>query len=339
MPADFKQTHITHQWKYNSPLISCRFDPSGRYVFSTAEDMTVQRWELGTGKSAVYPAVHDSWVRGLTFVNGGKTLVTGAFDGRLMWWDALAEKPSQPLKKVDAHDGWIRHLDVSPDGKMIVSGGNDHHVKLWNSADGKLLKSFSGHDSHVYSVLFHPDGKHVLSGDLSGVVNQWDIASGKKVRSFDAKTLHSYNGGQQVHYGGVRSLTVSPDQKYIAASGLHKATNPLGAVNEPIVLLFDWKTGKKVNSFVAAGVRGVAWRAKFHPDGFLVSCSGGSGGGYLLFWKPGSDKVLHKFKMRNTARDMDLHADGIQVATVHYDRQVRISRMAAKAKPASTKKK
>ena len=338
MKADFKQTHIVNQWKNGSPLISCRFDPSGKYVFSTAEDMTVQRWELATGKKTLLPATHDSWVRGLAFVDKGKLLVTGGFDGRLMWWDALAAKPDKPMKKLDAHDGWIRHLNVSMDGKTLASCGNDHLVKLWNATDGKPIRTLSGHESHVYSVTFHSDGKHLLSGDLSGVVHQWEIATGKRVRTFDAKALHTYNGGQQVHYGGVRSISISPENKYIACSGLYKATNPLGAVNEPIVLLFDWKTGKKVNSFVAPGVRGIAWRTQFHPEGFLVTSSGGSGGGYLLFWKPGSDKVLHKLKLPNTARDMDLHQDGIQVATIHHDRQIRICRMAVKAKPPVKKK-
>ncbi len=77
-----------------------------------------------------------------------------------------------------------------------------------------------------------------------GVLNQWEIATGKLARTFDAKPLHTYEGGQQVDYGGVRALAVSTDGKWLAAGGLYKATNPLGAVNEPIVLLFDWKTQK-----------------------------------------------------------------------------------------------
>ncbi|MFQ5732145.1 MAG: WD40 repeat domain-containing protein [Planctomycetaceae bacterium] len=337
MKADPKQTHVALTWKHSSPLISCRFDPSGKFLFTSAEDRTVQRWEMPSGKKTLFPAMHDSWVRGLAFVDGGKSLVTGGFDGQLMWWPALAEKP-QPTRKIQAHNGWVRYLDVSPDGTLLASCGNDNLVKLWNAADGKAVKSLAGHKSNVYSVLFHPDGKHLLSGDLDGDVKLWEIAAGKAVRTFDAKALHTYNGGQQVHYGGVRSMSLSPDKKYLACSGLYKATNPLGAVNEPIVLLFDWKTGKKVHSFVTKGVRGIAWRTIFHPDGYLVTGSGGSGGGYLIFWKPGSNSDFHKLKLPNTARDMDLHKDGVQIATIHYDRQVRISRMAPKPKPPAKKK-
>lgn len=335
MKPDPKQTHVAATWKHTSPLISCRFDPGGQHLFVTAEDMTVQRFETTTGKKSAFPAEHDSWVRGLAFSGDGQTLFTGGFDGRIMWWEAAAAKP-QPTKRIDAHDGWVRCLARSPDGTLLASGGNDHLVKVWNAEDGEPVRAFSGHEMHVYSVLFHPSGQWLLSGDLAGKIKQWDVNSGKPVREFDAGALHSYNSGQQVHYGGVRSLALSPDhpsggaRRWLAASGLHKASNPLGAVNEPLVLRFDWETGKLKTSHVAGGVRGIAWRTLFLPDGALLAASGGSGGGYLIFWQDDA-KELHKLKLPNTARDMDLHPDGVQVATVHYDRQVRICRMAAKA--------
>ena len=135
-----------------------------------------------------------------------------------------------------------------------------------------------------------------------------------------------------MHYGGVRSIALSPDGKHLACCGLHKATNPLGAVNEPLVLLFEWESQKKIHSHVAAGVKGIAWQIAWLADGTLVAASGGSGGGYLIFWKLGADKEFHKLKLPNTARDFDLHPDGLQIATVHYDKKVRISRMTAKPK-------
>ena len=41
----------------------------------------------------------------------------------------------------------------------------------------------------------------------------WEVATGKEVRTFDAKPLHTYEGGQQVDFGGVRALAISPDGK------------------------------------------------------------------------------------------------------------------------------
>lgn len=326
--ADPKKTHVSVTYKHNSPLMKCRFDPTGRYVFATAEDMTIQRWDLKSGAKVAY-AGHDSWVYGLAFTADGKTMVTGGCDGQLIWWPVEGDKPA-PIRKVPAHDGWIRQIAISGDGKFLASAGNDHVVKLWNVADGKLVRELKGHDCHVYSVMFHPDGKFVLSGDLKGKVHQFEIATGKLVRTFEAKALHSYNKGQGIDYGGVRALAITPDGKYLACGGLHKASNPLGAVNEPLVMLFEWESQKLAKSQVAAGVKGVVWRALYHADGYLAAASGGSGGGYLIFWKPDAVKEIHKLKLPDTARDMDLHNDGLRLATAHYNRSLIISSMTPK---------
>jgi WD40 repeat protein len=328
MPADIKLTHVAKALPHGSPLVSCRFDPKGRFVFAGAEDNTVQRWDLS--KDAKVPlAAHDSWVKSLAFSSDGETLVTGGYDGRLIWWPVAAEKP-EPVRKVEAHAGWIRGLSASADGKLLASCGNDRLVKLWNLSDGALVREFSGHESHVYSVLFHPGGQFILSGDLKGVIKQWETATGKLVRSFDAKALHSYNGGQQVDFGGVRGLALSPDGKYLAASGLFNASNPLGAVHDPVVLLFEWESQKLVQTHIAEGLKGVAWRVLYLPDGTLAAVCGGSSGGFLSFWKPDQNKELHRVALPNLARDFDLHAGGIQLAVAHFDRQVRICKMAAK---------
>ena len=141
-------------------------------------------------------------------------------DDTHIWWSALAERP-EPIHKVKAHAGWIRALDVSSDGKLLASGGNDRILKIWNLADAKPVREITGHELDIYSVMFHPDGKHLLAGDLMGHIRQWEIATGKEVRKFEAKELHTYHRGQRVHYGGVRSLALSPDGILLIAGGLH----------------------------------------------------------------------------------------------------------------------
>ena len=71
------------------------------------------------------------------------------------------------------------------------------------------------------------------------------LPAGKEARRLDAGKLYAYNAGQGVDYGGVRDLSFSPDGKYLACSGLVDASNPLGAVSNPAVLLLDWATGKE----------------------------------------------------------------------------------------------
>lgn len=331
---DPTKTHVASDLKSSSPLICCRFDPRGQFLFAGTEDNTIVRWILGSDKPVTDKPVtlsgHHSWINALAFSNDGQTLVSAGCDGQLVWWPATAEKP-EPTRKVEAHQGWVRTIATSPDGRWLASGGNDRRVKLWNLTDGTLVREFVGHETHLYGLAFHPSGEFLVSGDLKGSVKQWKVADGSLVRSFDAKALHSYNGGQGVDFGGVRTLAMTSDGKSLACGGLHKAENPLGAVHEPLVLVFDWESQKLLRSHVAEGVKGVAWRVAYHAAGFLIGVSGGSSGGFLLFWKPEQDKEFHRFQLPSLARDLDVHPDGIQVATAHYDRVVRISRLTAKA--------
>lgn len=329
MLLDPKQTHVVHEWKHGKPLIACRFDPQSRFLFSSSEDFTLQRWDLQDGSKVAWDA-HESWVREFAFSPDGETMISAGSDDRLIFWETVAKTPT-PIKEVVAHKGWVRAVAVQSSTGIIASGGNDNLVKLW-SASGDAIQQLEGHEANIYSVFFHPTENVLLSGDLMGKVHQWDLSSGKLTRTFDAKDLHSFNAGQKVNYGGVRDIALSPDGKLLAFTGLHKATNPLGAVNEPLIMLFNWETGEKVLNQPADGVVGVGWRSKFLADATEVCGSGGSGGGYLLFFKTNEEKPFHKLKLKDTVRDLALHPDGLQVATTHFDGHVRICRLTAKAK-------
>lgn len=328
---DPKLTHVVSQWPHERPLNACRFDPAGRFVYCGSEDAAVERFNLPDGARTIINGGHQTWVQAIAFSKDGNTAVSGGCDGKLTWWDSAAAEP-KPIRSIGAHNGWIRSLDVSPDGSLLVSGGNDNVARVWNISDGSLVYEFTEHTRQIYCVAFHPDGQTVISGDLMGGLKQWEVATGNEVRTFDATPLHSYNGGQQVDFGGIRAIAVSPDGKWLVAGGLHKASNPLGAVHEPLVLLFDLTTQKLEKQLIAEGItQGVIWRLKWLSDGSIMGLSGGGSGGILLFWKPDAEKDYHRFLLPSLARDMDLHPDGLQVATAHFDRHLRISRLAAKA--------
>lgn len=329
---DVKASHELRTWKHTAPMLGCRFDPSGRYVFASSMDQSIQRWDLQEDKHTSYVG-HESWLRGIGFSPDGQQVYTGGYDGKLCFWENTpgdGEQPVKPRQEIEAHQGWIRWLAVHPEGKWLATAGNDLAIRLWSPSTGELVKTLEGHEKHIYSLFFHPNGELLLSGDLAGVVKEWNLETGELVRSFDAKPLHSYNGGQGVDYGGVRCISLSPDGQKIAFGGLHKATNPFAGVQEPLVLVFEYAAAKQIRTHEATDVpRGIVWRLISESDGTLIGGIGGNEG-WITFWN--QDKMeSFKLKMPSPVLDLDRHPTAPELVTAHHDGGVRITRMTAKA--------
>ena len=232
---DAKKTHVVKDLGHGSPLISCRYDPSGRYVFFGAQDYQVWRWDLTSNKKVALSGT-DAWVRGIAFDPTGQTVVTAGYDEQLSWWPVAAETP-RPIRTVTAHKGWVRAIAVSPDGKLLASVGNVHLVKLWSRADGKPVRTMKGHQHHVYNVAFHPDGKRMVTGDLKCHLLEWDVATGKEVRRYQAKSLYKYDTGVKADIGGIRAMTFTRDGSQLAVGGITNVSNAFAGVGNPSVVI------------------------------------------------------------------------------------------------------
>ncbi len=323
---DITKTNTLHEIKHEAPLISCRFDPSGKYAFVGSEDFNVWRITIADGNETAIDV--KAWVRGIAFADGGKTLITGGYDGRLIW-TPVEGKSLKPIRTIEAHDGWIRAVDVSPDRKLIATVGNDLKVKLWSAADGKPVREMSGHKSHIYNVAFHPDGKRLVTGDLKCNLIDWDIETGKQIRSWKIESLLKYDKKFKAFIGGFRSMTFSEDGNQLACSGITNVSNAFAGIGNPSVPVFDWKKGELLIEHLSKGkLKGVGWGVAIHPDGTIIACVGGSGG-HLLFWKPDDANEFFSMKLKNDARDLDLSPDGRHLATAHHDGHLRIHRMDA----------
>jgi WD40 repeat protein len=343
--VDPARTRLVQELRQRTPLLGCRFDPSGRFVFAGGQDNTVQRWELATGRRLAYTG-HRSWIRALAF-QGGR-LFSGDYNGQIFFWPvndpawnggvgtrhswvrAFADswqwdaRPPAPSQIIDAHRGWVRALAVSPDGRRLASCGNDNLVKLWSTADGTLVRALEGHEHHVYNVAFHPTGEHLVSADLHGVIRHWSVASGTQTRTLDCSILFRYDPTFRADHGGIRAMTFNREGTTLACTGITNVTNAFAGIGNPAVVLFDWQTGNRTQILrPQPAFQGTGWGVVYHPAGFVAAAGGGNGGA-LWFWRPSQANSFHTVALPTNARDLDLHPDGRRLAIAFADGAVRI---------------
>jgi WD40 repeat protein len=332
--------------KHTRPLIGCRFDPSGRFLFASSEDNAILRFDLITGAKTALIG-HESWVRGMAFVDAPHTgsdelqtweqrkqnlhsvagfgfatlpspkpvpftLISGDYHGKLIWWQGDAAAP-KPLRIVDAHKGWVRAVAISPDKQVVASCGNDNAVRLWKVSDGTPLHVLEGHASHVYNIAFHPDGNHLASCDLKGLAKDWNLKTLVCERELDAKVLHKYDPTFMADIGGARAMEFSADGTKLACAGITNVSNAFAGVGNPAVVLFDWKEGKSKLLKTKEAFQGTAWGVAFHPAGFVIG-GGGGNGGRVWFWKGEDLANVHSLNVAVSVRDLALARDGSRFA-------------------------
>jgi WD40 repeat protein len=345
VPAPLPRVTLDRSWAVGRPLIGCRFDPTGRFLFASAEDNSIRRLDLLTGAVASFTE-HASWVRGMVYIAhvpaalaetaacerrqasvraaGGSmaisvptpkpsplTAVSGDYHGKLIWWNAAEPKPVK-IRSVDAHDGWIRAVAVSPDGQTIASCGNDHLVKLWSVSSGQLIRTLTGHASHVYNVVFHPHGKQLASCDLKGIVKIWELSGWKEIKQLDAAVLYKYDPGFMADIGGARGMAFDSSGR-LACCGITNVSNAFAGVGNPIVVTFDANDGKPKSLKPVESFQGTAWGVAFHPAGFIVAAGGGSGGRIWL-WSSNEPLQSRSANVPTNARDLALHPVGDRLA-------------------------
>jgi WD40 repeat protein len=307
MATDPTQRKLAAEYKHDVPLLSCAFDPSGRFLFAGGRDCGVLLVELSSGKTSTL-AGHEGWV-GLVARAGSGLVLTADQTGHVIAWDCAGKVPEQRWA-AESHPVAVQGLSVSADGKLFATGDRNGTVRVWQASDGKRLHELPGIDHSVTAVAWHPDGKRLFTADRQPKkprVKRWDVATGKEQLSIDVAELSGYRRVEDIEWGGIRGLAASPDGKQIVACGRSGYDGPMCA------MVFDTATGMLVRK-QASALKGFYYSVTFHPQGFYVAAGGDIGKGEFRAWDPLKDAALADGATPGPCTSLDIHPDGKRLA-------------------------
>jgi WD40 repeat protein len=267
---------------------------------------------------------HASYVTGLAAV--GNTIVSGGYDGKLIWWDTETKKQ---IRSVDAHQKWIRKVRASRDGKFVVSVADDMVGRVWDAANGKLLHELSGHAEqtpHHFPSMLHacaiaPDSRHVATADKTARLIVWDAQTGAKVSEMEAPVMYTWDPVQRRHsIGGPRSLAFSPDGSQLAIGGIGKIGNIDHLDANARVEVFDWRAAKRTHEFPGDKFKGLVNHLEFHPRGEWLLGAGGAADGFVMFFDLKANKAIKQDKVSMHVHDFLLIDGGEALVLAGHQR-------------------
>ncbi|NBO92476.1 MAG: hypothetical protein EBV06_09240 [Planctomycetia bacterium] len=251
---NFDKLKITKSIQIDADLLSVTSTPDKEFLWIGSSDFKVYAIDMAAEKSQPFTLEgHRSYVSGI--VLAGKSLVSAGWDRRLIWWEV---EKRQPIRIVDAHQRWIRQLTSSPDQKLLASISDDMTCKLWETTTGKLVRELKGHESRLpkydypnklYACAFSPDGKLIAAADELCQVIIWETTGGKEAARIDTKSFLKQDWDRNNHpYGGLRSITFTPDGKSLILAGMQNTD--VAIINGPgLVQMVDWRSGKLTHEF------------------------------------------------------------------------------------------
>lgn len=306
----------------------------GQRLVSGSEDGTIKVWEVPRFRRVLGQG-YAAWFAPFSLSGDGKCIAYQAEPHCVHVTQTGSEDlQSFQLPDDDESQFRIRTIALSSDGALLAVGTKERAF-LWDTSTGKEI-SLTHLGSHV---TFSPDDRELLIGDeyscvLVKLVN--NRLSGRTTqladRAYEDSVFEFSNDSSKIAIGGrgsefvkvwerktgefklfnykgwwPQSISISPDNKLIAISGLNDR-----------VKIYDLETEKLVDNLKGNG----NWltSAKFSADGSILAAA--SPVGEIKFWRMPSGEAAGSLQMEKGLRRIHFGPDGNRLYWSSMDGEV-----------------
>jgi WD40 repeat protein len=218
---DIETGQVLHELEgEGNDVYSVAFSPDGTKFLTgegtywwSADSRAFALWDTATGILIRRFGGYSSWLApSPAFANGGNSILAPFGQAAIGEWDI---NTGDMLRSYDWHVPSYSFWEavLSPDGSRVATAGWSG-ARVWDFATGEILHELG--DGHTLALS--RSGDRVLTGngifdgfsDTNASVRLWDMATGALVRTLT---------GHVSNVGGVRSVAISPDGRFLLSSG------------------------------------------------------------------------------------------------------------------------
>ncbi|MFN0009505.1 MAG: protein kinase domain-containing protein [Planctomycetota bacterium] len=308
-------------------------------------------------RSALFAALDACWLERVLSGEPGRIVTDAAVspDGRHLALAATEDDPRKPpiqvarlydlasgdrLVDLAGHGGRIERIFYFPDGGRIATACADGRIRVFEARSGSLAREMDAEDPIVAADL-SPDGSKIAAVGLAGRTSIWSTASGERLSVLDRGVdevewarfvtragdilLTRWKSGNGTLWNGSVELGLGTGSGPVTTATLDPARERVAiGYMDGSVLLFDVAEGQQSRSPFRLG--GPIAHLAFSPDGekLLASTdSGEQGDAVLIEIATGAQHDLRGPEGRKIVHG-SFSPDGSRVATVSFDRTVRV---------------
>ncbi|GKU07178.1 vegetative incompatibility protein het-e-1 [Fusarium langsethiae] len=339
---DLTTSHVLCEVSDHGLLDDIAFSRDSKFIWSCTIDGRICVWDVSTGTCVeklncpVRPILKTTKFFSLA---DPKVLIIRRPGSAYVWY-LDTSKVDEGLTIEWPQEAALRHSSISPDGRLlVVPSSDDLSLVVWDISRRELLWKLSVGQDSTGKMMFSPESTFLATEDV-GSIRIWDMKDGKCSKVIVLPT-----------YGILRSMTFSPDTKYLILTGEQAFTDQawlcditaatsvklsvartdiintlffspdgktlVSKMDDGVIQLWDWEKLLKEPSKAALEVQFVL----FSPDSSMIAAL--CGNHEIMIWDTATGVLLHNFSY-HLATFITFSPDSWFIATVPKSRSAKI---------------